>query len=114
MHTRPPLLFRLVLGASSSRSGQAHDLWATQVLRPQAAPRPLHLTQDGQALEDLFGQPCQVGVEAQVPRDHIGPMMAAMHLTLAMHLRAAGHRADAEVIEHAWAVRRQRSSFRSK
>lgn len=113
MTTRGPSLFRLVLGVSLSRSGQAHDLWATQVLSRQVVPQPLHFTQNGQALVALFGRPCRAGVEAQVPRDQIGPMMAAMHLTLAMHLRAAGHRAEAEVIERAWALRRQRPAFRS-
>lgn len=107
MSTSSPTLLRLTLGVSPKRAGRPRWLWSSRVLPLGSEGYPTVLCQDAKHLSQVFGSPCEVGVEAWVEKPHAAMMSASMHLALAMHLRAAGQLQAAELVERMFQKSRQ-------
>jgi hypothetical protein len=110
MTSPTPTLFRLFLGVSPKRGGRARGLWSTRVAPLGSEEKAPQFQADPKLLDQVFGSPCALAIETQVPRDHITGMSAAIHLAMALRLRAEGNLIGAEAIEKSWDARRRASS----
>ena len=99
MNAISPLMLRLTLGVSPKRADRPRWLWSSQVMGLGETPEPVAFCEDVTRLTQRLGVPCEAGIEACVAKPHAPMMSAAMHLALAMRLRAQGHAAAAEVVE---------------
>lgn len=112
MTTPTPTMFRLLLGVSSKRASRSRWLWSTRVAPLGSQEKAPVFQTNAKLLEQSFGAPCSQAIEAQVPKAHIPGMASAMHLALAMRLRAQGDQQGAEAIEQVWSHRRATAGSR--